>query len=40
MNIKEIPTGFTGVITYTDTSVDPQNSSTRDKYVDILLIAC
>ena len=40
MNIKEIPTGFTGVITYTDTSVDPQNSSTRDKYIDILLIAC
>ena len=38
MNIKEIPTGFTGVITYTDTSLD--NSSTRDKFIDILLIAC
>lgn len=40
MNIKEIPTGFTGVITYTDTSLDPPNSSTRDKFIDILLIAC
>lgn len=38
MNIKEIPTGFTGVITYTDTSNN--SSSTRDKFIDILLIAC
>lgn len=38
MNIKEIPTGFTGVITYTDTSLN--NSSTRNKFIDILLIAC
>lgn len=38
MNIKEVPTGFTGVITYTDTSNN--SSSTRDKFIDILLIAC